>query len=120
MKISDGNLNQLKRLEESLWVAKTRFDKEYMDKILAVDFFEFGRSGKVYGRQQIIDVPAQKIDATLKNFKIHQINEEVFLITYVSDYIYNGKIEIASRSSLWIKTPEGWKLRFHQGTPVKE
>jgi hypothetical protein len=40
--------DQLRPLEESLWRAQTRFNREYMDNIFSPDFFEFGRSGRVY------------------------------------------------------------------------
>lgn len=43
-------LETLRQLEESLWRAETRFDSVSMDRLLATDYFEFGRSGKVYSR----------------------------------------------------------------------
>lgn len=109
----------LRRLEESLWITDTRFDLEYMDKILSSDFFEFGRSGKIYTRAEVLAALPQDINATLplKNFAIHHIDKNVVLITYVSQ-VNNGEILIGNRSSLWSKTAKGWQLRFHQGTPV--
>lgn len=108
----------LKQLETSLWIADTRFDSDYMDKILSSDFFEFGRSGRIYTRAEVIAVPPQEINATLplKNFAIHHIDKNVVLITYVSQ-VNNGETLMGNRSSLWSKTTNGWQLRFHQGTP---
>jgi hypothetical protein len=40
----------LERLEEELWREATRFDRARMNDVFADDFFEFGRSGRVYGR----------------------------------------------------------------------
>ena len=110
---------QLYELEESLWRAETRFDQSYMDKVLAPDFFEFGRSGKTYSRQECLTAAPQKIDATLplKNFKMHALDAANALVTYVSEVKYD-EMERANRSSLWTKTSDGWKLRFHQGTPI--
>lgn len=108
----------LKRLEESLWIADTRFDSEYMDKILSSDFFEFGRSGRIYTREEILTALPQKINATLPliNLAIHHIDKNVALVTYVSK-VNDGEILISNRSSLWSRTANGWQLRFHQGTP---
>ena len=55
MTCSDTDVyDQLRQLEESLWRAQTRFDCEYMDIILAPDFFEFARSGRVYKREETL------------------------------------------------------------------
>lgn len=115
----DKDYETLRLLEESLWIASTRFDLEYMDKILATDFFEFGRSGRIYKREDTLDVTPQEIIATLplKNFAIHPIDENTVLITYVSE-VHDTEIMIGNRSSIWSKADTGWRLRFHQGTPV--
>lgn len=112
--------DRLRELEESLWRAETRFDKGYMDRILAPDFFEFGRSGRVYTREQILAAPPQAIDAKLplEGFAVHPIVPNVVLVTYVSEVTYDD-VELGNRSSLWSKTDAGWQLRFHQGTPVR-
>lgn len=120
MEISTEEVEKLKELEESLWRAETRFDKHYMGKILAPDFFEFGRSGRVYKREETLAAPAQEIKSTLplKNFQVQLINQDVVLVTYVSEVHYDS-LEISNRSSVWSKTSAGWHLRFHQGTPVQ-
>src|ERR1700722_14194459 len=102
MTISKEDFNTLKRLEESLWISKTRFDFEYMDRILSSNFFEFGRSGKIYKREDILSTPVQEIYATLplKDFAIHPITEDVMLVTYISE-VKSETLEIGNRSSLW-------------------
>ncbi|QQR84024.1 nuclear transport factor 2 family protein [Candidatus Peregrinibacteria bacterium] len=113
------NFELLQQLEESLWKAETRFDLNYMDDLLAPDFFEFGRSGRTYTREETLSAKAEPIKATLPlpQFKIHPITDEVFLITYVSEVQY-GELERANRSSLWRKINDSWKLQFHQGTAI--
>ena len=110
---------KLRELEESLWRIETRFNQEYMNKILASDFFEFGRSGRVYKREDTLGASPEKIDIKfpLKNFKIHSIDTNVVLVTYISEVMYS-ELQIGNRSSIWSKTSEGWQLRFHQGTPI--
>ena len=118
-KINTADFNKLKKLEESLWLSETRFDQEYMDRLLSSDFFEFGLSGRIYSREEILTVPLQEIKARLplKDFSVHLVNTNVFLVTYVSEVMYK-ELEMGNRSSLWLKTTAGWQLRFHQGTPV--
>ncbi len=120
MEINKQDYQELLKLEQSLWISETRFDQEYMNNLLTPDFFEFGRSGKIYNREQILSPRPQPINAAfpLKNFKVELITPEVAQVTYVSEVMYD-KLEIGNRSSIWLKTPTGWKLRFHQGTAVE-
>lgn len=109
---------KLRQLEESLWIAKTRFDGNYMNKILSPHFFEFGRSGGTYTREECMGMPIQEIHAKLRDFVFQPINADVVLVRYVSEVTNDEIIEISNRSSIWSKTAVGWKLEFHQGTPV--
>ena len=120
MQISNEDFEKLKQLEESLWIAETRFDNQYMDSILSPGFFEFGRSGKTYKREETLSAPFSEINTRLplKDFKIQLITEDVALVTYISEVQYD-ELEVGNRSSLWLKTPTGWQLQFHQGTVTK-
>lgn len=117
--ISIEDFNKLKELEESLWLSVTRFDQAYMNRILSPDFFEFGLSGRIYNREETLTVPPQEIKARLplKDFSVHLVDTNVFLVTYISEVMYD-ELEMGNRSSLWLKTPTSWQLRFHQGTPL--
>lgn len=119
IELSTEEREQLQRLEEDLWRAETRFDIAYMEQVIAGDFFEFGRSGRVYQRSDTLSVPGQPIQAVLPlpDFKARLLSENVAQVTYNSQVTYNGVVEKARRSSIWSRTPEGWLLRFHQGTP---
>ena len=120
--ITSQDLDELQHLEESLWIAQTRFDQAYMEQILfSPEFVEFGRSGMVYGRDETLSAVYHDIHCTfpLKHFAAYYIEANVFLVTYVSEIYIEGDVLRANRSSLWIKTSQGWQLRFHQGTPVK-
>jgi len=113
---------KLQTLEESLWRRHTRFDQNYMESILAPDFYEFGRSGKTYSRSDSLAAPYQNINAMLplRDFNVHLLTEETALITYISEVRYE-ELEIANRSSIWTRQENGqWQLRFHQGTPVSD
>lgn len=121
MSILQEESDTLYKLEESLWIPETRFDNEYMNKVLADDFFEFGRSGKIYSKEETLSASMQDINITLplKNFSIKFITDNVALVTYISEVLYE-ELEIGNRSSLWVKDDNNnWRLQFHQGTVVK-
>ena len=120
MELNIQDLKDLELLEEGLWRAEVRFDRKQMDEILARDFFEFGRSGRVYRREDTLEIPAQRIDARLplENFRARLLDSNVAQVTYVSKVTYEGVEEIGNRSSIWTRTEHGWQLRFHQGTPI--
>jgi uncharacterized protein (DUF952 family) len=109
----------LAHLEEGLW-RETRSDPEWMDRMLHPEFAEVGRSGRTYTRQESIDatVYPYAIELPLQDFGIELIDEDVALVRYVSNEAIDGRPSPAHRTSLWINTNEGWRLRFHQGTPL--
>jgi DNA-binding MarR family transcriptional regulator len=111
----------LRTLEESMWRAETRFDPDHMERLLSPEFFEFGRSGRIYTREEIIGMRGGAVPVIfpLLDFKVTAIDPQVALVTYVSEVRRNG-VERGNRSSLWRKTPAGWEMTFHQGTAVFE
>lgn len=119
MELSKQDRDTLEHLEEELWREETRFDKKRMSEVIAPDFLEFGKSGRIYKREDSLAVPRQPIDAVfpLPDFRARLLHPDVAQITYNSAVKYDGVIQHARRSSIWSRTPSGWMLRFHQGTP---
>jgi len=117
--LSEEDRVTLTQLEEGMWREETRFDTQFMERALALDFFEYGRSGRTYTRQQSMAVPRQAIDAVLPlpHLKIRLIDQDTAQLTYDSAVTYDGIVEHAHRSSIWSRTSSGWVMRFHQGTP---
>jgi hypothetical protein len=115
-------LSDIQTLEESLWRAETRFDDALMETVLADDFVEFGRSGRVYRRDELFmeNSEFKEIDAVLPlpEFSVKYLTQDVVQAIYVSEVTYNGQVERANRSSIWCHENGTWRLRFHQGTPV--
>lgn len=108
----------LKQLEESLWLPESRFDNDYMNQLLDNDFFEFGRSGKIYTREECMSHPYQEIYAKipLEKLQVLDITDDVKQVTYISE-VGIEKLR-ANRSSIWVRIGGKWRLRFHQGTPI--
>ncbi len=120
MELGSADQKQLERLEEGLWKSETRFDMDWMERTLAPDFLEFGRSGRVYSREDTLGIESQTIAARLPltNFRARLLSPDVALVTYISCLTCDGVEELGNRSSIWSRAEHGWQLRFHQGTPV--
>ena len=120
MEISKQDFEDLRLLEEGLWCTDVRFDLEKMDRILAPDFFEFGRSGRAYERANILGLEAHQIKAKLPlpDFKVRLLAPDIAQVTYISIVTYEQGEERSRRSSIWSRTRNGWQLRFHQGTAI--
>ena len=110
----------LRELEEGLWRAETRFDPDWMRRVLHPDFLEFGRSGRVYDLEATLAAEAApfSVELPLPGFTVREPAPGVALVTYVSrvDHL-DGQPLAANRSSLWVRADD-WRLRFHQGTPI--
>lgn len=121
MNINSEEYARLKLLEENLWKSNFRFDMAQMDRVLAPDFFEFGRSGRIYRRTDTLDVKKQDIPCKfpLVNFEIRSIDADTVQITYISNVDYPEGKETSLRSSIWSRINKRWQLRFHQGTPLR-
>ncbi len=119
MQVTQADYDTLRVLEESLWRSETRFNQEYMERVLAPDFMEFGRSGRIYHSADTLAAPFVEINAKLPldNFDVRLISSDVALVTYTSR-VTNDQVQIANRGSIWSRTAAGWQIRFHQGTPV--
>ena len=122
MELSEQDRQTLERLEEGLWRAETRFDRAWMERILAPGFFEFGRSGRVYSREDTLGIAARPIEARLPlaNLDVRLLSPDVAQVTYTSVETYRGEEQVANRSSLWSRTEDGWQLLFHQATAVPD
>ena len=87
MELNESEVENLKDLEESLWRSETRFYLSHQEKVFAPDFFEFGRSGRTYTREQMVRTVSQPIAAKLplQNFKVHILDLNNVLVTYISE-----------------------------------
>lgn len=115
----DEITRDLRALEESCWRQEVRFSRETMDGLLAEKYLEFGASGRVYNKQETLDMPPVEIGARLplENFSIRVLASSVMLVTYRSIQSFpDGGQKRALRSSIWTRTNRGWQIVFHQGT----
>lgn len=106
--------DHLYTLEERLLHPDREADRTALIPLFADEYKEFCTSGRIYNRQQTIDVLLNSAPrtATILNFYIHQLAEDVVLATYRA----TTSIASSHRSSLWIFRNNRWQLFFHQGT----
>src|SRR5262249_48626193 len=90
----------LRKLEEELWREETRFDRRRMEEVIAGDFFEFGRSGRVYRREDTLAISRGPIDAVLPlpNFQARLLATDVAQVTYDSAVTYDGVVFTRTRA----------------------
>jgi glyoxylase I family protein len=109
------------RLEQQLLEPSLRRDAAALTSLLAEGFREFGGSGRIYTRQQIIDALAAESPhtITLSDPLCQQLAEDLALLTYRSTRtIALAAASHALRSSLWIYRDHRWQMLFHQGTRI--
>lgn len=119
---SQDTAAHLRAFEEALLDPAVRRDRARVEQFLAEDFEEFGSSGRVWTRTQILDELAGEryVPPAIEDFRCAMLTDAVALVTYRSVKSFDGAgAQITSvRSSIWTKKDGIWKLRFHQGTPV--
>lgn len=120
----DELLELLKSAEIALHEPSTRRDRSKVEALLHETFLEIGRSGKCWNRAEMLDyLAAEEVDNRVfsRDFALTLLDTNVALLTYrsakIDDFGTGSKFTL--RSSIWMHTPEGWKLRFHQGTPTR-
>jgi hypothetical protein len=117
-------LKTLQLLEVALHRPEVRSDRDELDRLLHPEFREFGRSGRIYERAEVLAEFADRRQAYqvwAQDFRVVALSDALALLTYKSAHVTaQGELEHhTNRSSLWQLTPAGWRLLFHQGTPTQ-
>jgi hypothetical protein len=114
----------LRELEERLLQPALRKSAQVVADLLADEFIEFGSSGRVFNKQQIIEnlqnePPTQR---AIVEFNTSVLAAGVVLVTYrMVKYNLAGEEPAYSlRSSIWKLIDDRWKIVFHQGTLTRE
>ena len=114
-------LEQLQSLEGALLKNPTRTSRERLEKLLSVDFVEFGGSGRVFDRDSMIASLVQWDGTSVHSifdFTLLRLAADAALVTYrlESKTTKGDDLPKSLRSSLWVREDDGWVVRFHQGT----
>lgn len=111
-----------RRLEERLLQPFVRKSAKEIAELLADDFIEFGSSGRIFNRQQIIDALQQEsaLQISLTDFSARILANDVVLVNYraIRHGVAENRKASSLRSSIWKLIEGRWQLVFHQGTPT--
>jgi len=110
--------SQLRKLETDLLRPEVRRSREALLSLLAEEFCEFGSSGRIYTRQEIIESlqTESPVRISVTDFSVARLAAGVALVTYRA----GAGDSISLRSSLWVLRDNRWQMRFHQGTKAAE
>jgi hypothetical protein len=118
------DLDQIRILEEELLKQSVRGSPEAVGQLLADDFIEFGRSGGVHRKDEVIGSLAAEGGGAVKvrtasDFDLKPLADDVVLLTYRSlRQGADGQELHTLRSSIWKFIEGRWQMVFHQGTPT--
>lgn len=124
LKTHDDLCAHLKACEQALLDPAVRRDRGRVSELLAEDFLEFGSSGRVWTREQILELLETENfrPPAMEDFKCAFMAEGVALATYrtVRTDPQTGERAVTLRSSLWTEEAGTWRIRFHHGTRTGE
>ena len=106
----------LRDLEERLLLPRVRASPDEVAALLADEFIEFGSSGRIYDKQQIIRLLQEERGqaiCTLADFSARRLAANIVLVTY--RVVESQTI----RSSIWRLEDGRWRMVFHQGTKAE-
>jgi hypothetical protein len=115
MELKAAEAQALRHLEERLLLPSVRASPDELAKLLADEFIEFGSSGGIYDKQQIILLLREeqgRAQHTLTDFSARRLAADVVLVTY--RVVESPTI----RSSVWRLADSRWRMVFHQGTKI--
>lgn len=106
----------MEELELSLLQAGVR-KSEVVAELLAEGFVEFGSSGRVLTRPQIVTAlqAESPVQVTASQFKVQWLAPHVALVTYRAHRHSQPPVHTL-RSSIWEQRLGRWQMIFHQGT----
>ena len=112
-----NDFNEIELLEKKLLVSATRKSINTLDGLLADDFKEFGKSGLVYNKQDILSrLPNEEPrEFNAKYFEVKSLGDTAYLINFRT---LESGIEVL-RSSIWISIDGRLQMVFHQGTEIR-
>jgi hypothetical protein len=109
--------------ETSLHKKEFRNSRDKVSELIADDFLEFGKSGLVFNKQQVVEYLAGEgndLEITVTDFEVRELAPTVVLVLYTATMLDSDKTTVPTkRSSIWVYRDEKWQMAFHQGTKVK-
>lgn len=98
-------------------------DRSDFEGMTVEEFTEIGASGRYYTRDEVLDALERRHaaphteDLHASDFHCRRLAPELYLLTYI---LVQDETRRTRRSTIWQSTVEGWKIVFHQGTPIHD
>src|SRR5262249_1515107 len=119
--IEPSQLDLVRQLEERLLQPEVRRSAQDVAELLADEFIEFGSSGHVFNKQEILEYLEHETSAerSIADLRATLLAPGVMLATY---RLHTKGMQATSslRSSVWQLQDGQWKMAFHQGTLVAD
>jgi hypothetical protein len=118
-----GILEELANREPIFHRPELGTSRSDFERMTADDFWEVGASGRRYDRAYVLDELEKRHAAPRTDvwettgFRCRRLAQDVYLLTYM---LLQDNTRRTRRSTIWQRTPEGWKIIFHQGTTVQD
>jgi len=114
-------LEELRRREPIFHTQEFGISRADIEKVTAPDYWEASASGRRYSREFILGelekhppVDADSVGWRSHDHAVRQLGPEIFLITYTLRQLER----VTRRATIWQRTPDGWRILYHQGTVV--
>ncbi|MFD1914946.1 DUF4440 domain-containing protein [Paeniglutamicibacter kerguelensis] len=102
-------------LETSLLSAESRNDVERLEQMIHHDFYEIGRTGRYWERDDVIRV-LNTIPDQIQGVAFDRVVELAPGVAHVR-FRTEDALGTVHRSSIWMREGDHWQQRYHQGTP---
>ena len=115
---TDDDVTDVLQFERELQTAECRRDRARVGALLAEDFMEVGSSGRVWDRPSALELLGGQTGGEAV-IEVHDLTGRIIgdgfiMVRWDSDR--GGRR--SRRTSLWRRDPAGWRLVYHQGTPI--
>jgi hypothetical protein len=122
--MSPEQIAVFRSLETALHKREVRNSRARVAALIADDFIEFGRSGGVYNKHDVLSSLEEEqtdIRIEVSDFAVRELAAEVVLVTYKTTVrdVSPASDDAALRSSIWINRDGRWQMTFHQGTRTR-
>ena len=126
MNTPEIRIEEIRAREEALHRPEIRRSRQALEDLLAESFCEFGASGTVYRRADMIELLLRETDSAGNgelysgDYALRPISADAALLTYRTWRKQADRSERhVLRSSIWKYDGRRWQMLFHQGTPTR-
>ena len=115
--------DQLFAIEEGFWLKGREHFSKHLDEQCMLAFPQMGEMHGVYPRDEVAatasTTPDRWRDLKISDRQLVRPTVDVAIISYRADVLRGDGVPYAALvSSAYVQRDEGWKLAFHQHSPV--